>query len=81
MRLLLVCAYDSERIPDWLNTALMTCHEFIMTEDRVVPSNLYKVRIRVILVKIKLLKKRSFMQLLFCCLLIKVILISIFHLK
>ncbi|MGM0922337.1 MAG: MEDS domain-containing protein [Bacillota bacterium] len=41
MRLLLVCAYDSERIPDWLNTALMTCHEFIMTEDGVVPSNLY----------------------------------------
>ncbi|UAL51580.1 MULTISPECIES: hypothetical protein [Metabacillus] len=41
MRLLLVCAYDSERIPDWLNTALMTCHEFIMTEDGVVLSNLY----------------------------------------
>ncbi|MGD6875104.1 MEDS domain-containing protein [Bacillus infantis] len=39
--LLLVCAYDAERVPDTLRTALMKCHEFVMTEDSIIPSDLY----------------------------------------
>jgi hypothetical protein len=41
MGLLLVCAYDADRVPDSLNTALMKCHGFIMTEDDIVPSDIY----------------------------------------
>ncbi|OMP66907.1 MEDS domain-containing protein [Domibacillus epiphyticus] len=41
LQLMLVCAYDAERIPDSLEEALMKCHEHIMTNDEILPSNLY----------------------------------------
>ncbi len=39
--LLLVCAYDQERVPESLHTALIKSHEFVMTEDNIIPSDLY----------------------------------------
>lgn len=40
--LFLVCAYDEERVPDSLKTALMKCHEYILSEDGILPSGLYQ---------------------------------------
>ncbi|MCP3764642.1 MEDS domain-containing protein [Domibacillus sp. A3M-37] len=40
--LCLICAYDEERVPDSLKTALMKCHEYVLSEDGLLPSDLYQ---------------------------------------
>jgi hypothetical protein len=40
--LCLVCAYNEARVPDSLKTALMKCHEYILSEGEIVSSNLYQ---------------------------------------
>lgn len=40
--LFLVCAYDAERVPESLKTSLMKCHEYIMLENEIIPSELYR---------------------------------------
>ncbi|OES45516.1 MEDS domain-containing protein [Domibacillus iocasae] len=40
--LFLVCAYDEKRVPDSIKTALMKCHEYILSEDGILPSGLYQ---------------------------------------
>jgi len=39
--LLLICAYEEERMPNFLKDELITCHEFIMTESQIVSSTKY----------------------------------------
>ncbi|OIK10305.1 MEDS domain-containing protein [Bacillus sp. MUM 13] len=38
--LYLVCAYDSERVPESLKTALMSCHEYIIKGNKIYPSDM-----------------------------------------
>ncbi len=39
--LYLVCAYDHNRLPDTLEEKLMKCHEYIMSENDIILSELY----------------------------------------
>ncbi|PGK51836.1 3-ketoacyl-ACP reductase [Priestia megaterium] len=39
--LYIVCAYDDDRVPSSLKTKLMKYHEYVLTENRVVPSAIY----------------------------------------
>lgn len=44
MPVILLCAYDEERVPSSLNHHLMECHDYIMTEKDLLPSASYLVR-------------------------------------
>jgi len=40
--LYIVCAYDDDRVPNSLKTALMKYHEYVLTENGIVPSATYE---------------------------------------
>lgn len=38
----LICAYDGNRMPDYLITILMETHPYVLMEDEFIPSEQYK---------------------------------------
>lgn len=40
-KLMLVCAYNKERVPASLDQSLMECHEYILTENEIILSEAY----------------------------------------
>jgi len=40
--LYIVCAYDDDRVPCSLKTTLMKYHEYVLTENRIIPSAIYE---------------------------------------